>query len=103
MAQRKGRSATTVRSACGTGEASKTMAVATAASVPFSSTITLAPWRAAGDHDLRGDVLKRRSGAEPQRAEPLEQVGGRQGLFPLGHGEIDKALLGNDLQSGQVL
>ena len=44
MAQRKGRSATTVRSACGPAEASKTMAVAAAASVPFSSTITLAPW-----------------------------------------------------------
>ena len=47
MAQRKGRSATTVRSACGGADSSKAMAVAAAASVPFSSTITLAPWRAA--------------------------------------------------------
>ena len=44
MAQRKGRSAITVRSACGPADSSKAMAVAAAASVPFSSTTTLAPW-----------------------------------------------------------
>ena len=47
MAHRKGRSATIVRSGSGGMDSSKSRAVAAAASVPFSSTISLALWSAA--------------------------------------------------------
>ena len=52
------------------------------------------------DEDARGDALEPRAGAESLRAQPLEQVGGRQCLLPLGHREVNPAPLSN---SGQLL
>ena len=86
MAQRKGRSATTVRSGSGGNDVGKAVAVEAAASVPFSSTITLAPWSAVEMEESRSDAIETRARAETERAEPFEQVGRGQGLLPLGHG-----------------